>query len=80
MHKLVRQMNSISNPTTCVVYFLLDSILGGYITEFVVDCIQSCNVEKGEFFKGPHGRFLKSLITWIKILLCDKHMMIMEFA
>jgi hypothetical protein len=30
--ELVRQLNSISNPTTRVVDFWLDNILGGYIT------------------------------------------------
>ena len=58
--------------------FWLDSIFGGYITKFAVDYIQSYNVVEREFFKGPHGRFLKLLGAWIKILLCDKHMMIME--
>jgi len=60
------------------VDFWLDIILGGYIIEFAVDCIQSYCVVERDFFKGLCGRFLKSLGTWIKMLLCDKHMMIME--
>jgi hypothetical protein len=59
-------MNSVSKPNTCVFYFWLDSILGGYITEFVVDCIQSYSVTEKEFFKGPRERFLESLGKWIK--------------
>jgi hypothetical protein len=76
--ELVRQLNSISNPNTHAIYFLLDNILGGYITEFAVDCIQSYSVAERDFFKGPHRRFMKSLGTWINIMLCDKCVMIME--
>jgi hypothetical protein len=76
--ELVRQLNYISNPTNHAVEFWLDSLLGGYIKEFSIDCIQSYNVAEREFFKGMCGRFLKSLGTWIKMILCEKHIMIME--
>jgi hypothetical protein len=46
-------LNSVSNPTTHAVDFWLDSILGGYIIEFAVDCTQSYNVAERDFFKGP---------------------------
>jgi hypothetical protein len=59
--------------------FWLDSILGGYITKFAVDCIQSYNIAERDFFKGPCGRLLKSLVMGIKMLLCDKNVMIMEY-
>jgi len=48
--KLVRQFNYVSNPTTHVVDFWLDNILGGYITEFVVYCTQSYSVAERDFF------------------------------
>jgi hypothetical protein len=76
--ELVKQLNSVSNPTTRAVDFWLDSVLGGYVTEFVVDCIQSYSVAERKNFKGLHRRFLKSLNMWIKMLLCEKHMMIMK--
>jgi hypothetical protein len=76
--ELVRQLNYVSNNTSHAVDFWLDSILGGYITEFAVDCTQSYSVAERDFFKGPRGRFMKSLGTWIKMLLCDKCMMTME--
>jgi hypothetical protein len=54
--KLVRQLNFVSNPTTRAIDFWLDSILGGYVTKFAVDCIQSYNVmEKGNFSKVRAG-------------------------
>jgi hypothetical protein len=76
--ELVRQLNYVSNPTTRAVDFWLDSILGGYITEFAVDCTQSYSVAERDFFKGPRGRFMKSLGMWIKMLLCDKCVMTMQ--
>jgi hypothetical protein len=42
--ELVRQVNYVSNPTTRAIDFWFDSIQGGYVTEFAVDCIQSYNV------------------------------------
>jgi hypothetical protein len=75
---VVRQVNYVSNPTTRAIYFWSDRILGGYITKFAVYCIQSYSVAGRDFFKGLHGRFLKSLGTWIKMLLCENNMMIME--
>jgi hypothetical protein len=74
---VVRQLNSVSNKTYNVVDFWLNNVLGGYITKFAIDCTQSYNVAKRDFFNGPHGRFMKSLDTWIKMLLCDKCMMTM---
>jgi hypothetical protein len=76
--ELIQQVNTISNQISCTVDFWLDSVLGGYITEFSIDCTQSYSVVEREFFKGPHGRYLKSLSTWIKMLLCDKGVMKME--
>jgi hypothetical protein len=61
-----------------MVYLWLNSILGGYITDFVVDCTQSYSVTKRDLFKGPPGRYLSTLSLWIKMLLCDKNVMKME--
>jgi hypothetical protein len=77
--KLVSKLNSVNNKTSRAVDFWLDSILGVYITKFVVDCTQSYSVVERDFFKGFRGRFIKSLGTWIKMLLCNKGMMTMEF-
>ena len=76
--ELVRQLNFVSNPTTREIDFWLDSVLGGYVTEIAVDCIQSYSVVEREFCKGLGRRLLKSLNTWIKILLCEKNTMVMK--
>jgi hypothetical protein len=68
-HELIQQINAVSNKTSGVVNYWLDNVLGGYITEFSIDCSQSYNVGEREFFKGPHDRYMKSLYTWIKMLL-----------
>jgi hypothetical protein len=77
--KLVRQLNYASNDTSQTIHFWLDNILGGYIIDFAVDYTQSYSVIERYVFKGPQGRLMKSLVTWIKMLLCDKCMMKMEF-
>jgi hypothetical protein len=46
--------------------------------EFAVDCTSRIVSAERDFFKGPRGRFLKALGTWIKMLLCDKCVMTME--
>jgi hypothetical protein len=71
-------MNYVSNNISHAIDFWLDRILGGYITKFTVDCTQSYNVAESDFFKGARRRILKSLGTWIKMLLCDKCVMTIE--
>jgi hypothetical protein len=39
--QLIRQVNIISNQISHAVDFWLDSVLGGYITKFVIYCTQS---------------------------------------
>ena len=51
---------------------LLDKILEGYNTDFVVYTIKSYRDMEREFFHGPRGRFLLSLQLWIKMLICEK--------
>jgi hypothetical protein len=75
---LIQQVNTISNRILRTVDFRLDSVLGGYITEFSIDCTQSYSVVERDLFKGLRGRYLKLLSTWIKMLLCDKVTMKME--
>jgi hypothetical protein len=77
--KLIQEFDTIINRTSRAIYFWMDSVLGGYITEFAIDFTHSYSVVEREFFKGPREIYLKSLSTWIKMLLCDKGVMKMEF-
>jgi hypothetical protein len=53
--------------------------MGGYITDFAVDCTKSYSVTKRDLFKGPCGRYLSTLSIWINRLQFDKNFMKMEF-
>jgi hypothetical protein len=77
--KLVRQFNYVSNLTTQAIEFWLDSVLGGYVIGFLVNCTQSYCVAEREFFKGLCERLLKSLNTWIKMCLCENNVMVMKY-
>jgi hypothetical protein len=52
-----------------------DSTIGGYITEFVVDRVESYNQVERYFFKGPRGNFLHFLKLKIKMLLHEKNIL-----
>jgi hypothetical protein len=68
----------MNNKFTRVVEIWLDSIVEGFITEVVVDTAKSHNVVEQEFLRGPRGRYILSLYTYIKIFLYNKGVMIME--
>ena len=70
--QLVQEVTSVSNSVSRAVDFWVDSILQGYIIEFVVDTITSYSEAKINFFQGPRRRYLLSIITWIKLLSYEK--------
>jgi len=57
------------------VDYWIHSILGGFITEFMTDTSIGYSEVERQFFKGQIGRYLISLKTWIKMLLCEKQVM-----
>ena len=70
--QLIQRLKSVSNPVSRAVDFWVGSILQGYITEFVVDTITSYGEAERENFQGPRGRYLSSLKTLIKMIVCEK--------
>jgi len=68
----------VDNKFTHAIYFWLDNIIVGFITEFVVDTVKSYTAIEQEFLNGPRGRYNRSLYTSIKILLYEKGVMTME--
>ena len=74
----IEQLQQVNNKFTRVVDFWLDSIVEGFITEFVVNTTKSYNTTKQEFLQGPRGRYIQSLYTSIKTLLYNKGVMTME--
>ena len=73
--ELVRHLEGSKNKIIRVGDYWIDSILGGFITEFVIDTSVSYSEDERQFFKGPRDKYLKSLKTWIKMLLCEKRVM-----
>jgi hypothetical protein len=74
----IEQLQQVNNKFTRAVDFWLDSIVTGFITEFAVDTTKSYSATEQEFLRGPHGRYIRSLYTSIKILLYNKGVMTME--
>lgn len=50
-----------NNRISRVADFWIDSILGGFITEFMVYSIVSYSKAKWKFFEGPQGKYLRSM-------------------
>ena len=71
-NQLVYEVTSVSNTISRVVDFWVDSILQGYITEFVVDTITSYSEAERSFFRGPRIRYLLGINAWIKVLAYEK--------
>jgi len=68
----INRLKSVSNSISRVVDYWFDSIVGGYIIEFLVDIVKSYSAAEREFFQGPRGKYLNSLKLWTKMLLCEK--------
>ena len=70
--QLVQEVTSVSNSLSRAIDFWVDSILQGYITEFVVDTITSFSEAERNFFQGLRRRYVLSISTWIKMLVYEK--------
>ena len=68
----MRRLEASEDNIAHVVDRWLDRIIGGFITEFAVDISVSYSKAERHFLKGPQGKYIKSLNTWIKMLLCEK--------
>jgi hypothetical protein len=68
----------VNKTFTCAVDFWLDNIVSGFIIQFVVDTKKSYNAAEKEFLRGPRGTYIRSLYTFINILLYNKRVMTME--
>lgn len=71
MHRLEASEDKITRP----VDHWLDQIIGGFITEFAMNTTMRYNEVEQHFLKGLRGKYIKSLNTWIKMLLCEKKVM-----
>jgi hypothetical protein len=72
---LIKKVKRVDNAVSREVDLWFDNTIGGYITEFVVDRVESYSQEERYFFKGPRGRFLHFLKLKIKMLLHEKNIL-----
>jgi hypothetical protein len=73
--KLIKKVKRVDKTISWVVDHWFDSTIGGYITEFVVDRVESYSQAERYFFKGPRGKFLHFLKLRIKMLLHEKNIL-----
>ena len=71
----MRRLEASEDNIACTVDHWLDRIIGGFIIEFAVDTSVSYSEAEHRFLKGPRGKYIKSLNTWIKMILCEKRVM-----
>jgi hypothetical protein len=75
MSMLIKKVKRVDNVMSRVVDHWFDSTIGGYITEFSIDRVESYSQAKRFFFKGPIGNFLQFLKLKIKMLLHEKNIL-----
>jgi hypothetical protein len=66
--ELIKKVKRVDSAISWVVDHWFDSTIGGYITEFTVDRVESYNQAERYFFKGPRGKFLHFLKLRIKVI------------
>jgi hypothetical protein len=72
---LIKKVKRVDNAWSRVVDLWFDSTIGGYITEFSIDRVESYSQAERCFFKGPRGNFLHFLKLRIKMLLHEKNIL-----
>ena len=75
MPSLIQKVKRVDNVVSRAVDHWFDSTIGGYITKFVVDIVESYSQDERYFFNGPRGKFLHFLKLKIKMLLHEKNIL-----
>jgi hypothetical protein len=75
---LIKKVKRVDNSMSREVDHWFDSTIGGYITEFVVDRVESYSQAERYFFKGPRGNFLHFLKLRINMLLHEKNILMIQ--
>jgi hypothetical protein len=69
---LIKKVKRVYNVISRVVDHRFDSIIGGYITEVVINRVESYSQAERYLFKGPRGKNLHFLKLKINMLLHEK--------
>jgi hypothetical protein len=72
---LIKKVKIFDNVMSREVDHWFYSTIGGYITEFVIDRVESYSQVERYFFKGPRGKFLHFLKLKIKVLLHENNIL-----
>jgi hypothetical protein len=72
---LIKKVKRVDNDVSRAIDHWFDSTIGGYITEFVVDRVESYSQAERYLFKEPRGKFLHFLKLKIKMLLHEKNIL-----
>jgi hypothetical protein len=75
MLALIKKVKRVDNVMSRAVDYWFDSTIGGYITEFSIDRVESYSQAERYFFKGPRGKFLHFLKLRIKMLSHEKNIL-----
>lgn len=59
--KLVRRLEATEDKITCAVDHWLYRLIGGFITEFMIDTTVSYSEAERQFLQGLWGKYIKSL-------------------
>jgi hypothetical protein len=72
---LIKKVKRFYNVVSRALDHWFDSTIGGYITEFVVDRVESYSQAERYFFKGLRGKFLHFLKLRINMLLHENNIL-----
>jgi hypothetical protein len=70
---LIQKVKRVDNVVFREIDHWFDSTIGGYITEFSIDRVDSYSQDERYFVKGPKGKFLQVLKLRLKMLLHEKN-------
>jgi hypothetical protein len=72
---LIKKVKRVDNVMSKAIDNWFDSIIGGYITEFSIDRVESYSQAERYLFKGPRGKILHFLKSKINMLLHEKNIL-----
>ena len=75
MSALIKKVKRVDNGMSIELDHWFDSTIGGYITEFYINIVESYSQAERYFFKGSRGKFLYFLKLKIKILFHEKNIL-----
>jgi hypothetical protein len=75
MSAIIKKVKRVDNVMSRVVDHFFDITIGGYITEFSIDRVESYSQEERYSFKGPRGKFLHFFKLKIKMLFHEKNIL-----